>query len=289
MIIVILPGEVIKSKITALTPHPFVLAVYVAVLLLGQIGYCVMLALASKRETKHALIRGVGMSLALANFAMAIWAVCWVMQWFFAASILQCIMLLILLYSNLALYIYHPATSERPLDTAFIHAPVRLFVVLTMLLMFPYCLFVTLDITRDPAATGPWHAWTAFGIVLGTNFFALLVIVTQHDLVWCIAATWVCVSIWSQQPKPTSVYATTVAFTAIHPISLLLTMAYAYYRRRSTRQGDVALSGDNGHPGLYGAHHGEQPAGRAGVAQEGTVVTTNAPGQREDDIARIWA
>lgn len=83
-----------EKNVTALSPHPPVLGAYVAVLFLGQIGYCVLLILASKRETKvctcanllltqitsmkHALIKGVGMSLVAANFVMALWAACWV-------------------------------------------------------------------------------------------------------------------------------------------------------------------------------------------------------------------
>ena len=78
------------------------------------------------------------------------------MQWFRVASILQGVMLLLLAYSVIALYIYHPATSERPLDTAFIHAPIRFFLVLTMSLVFPYCLlFVTYSYVLTVTDTRP--------------------------------------------------------------------------------------------------------------------------------------
>ena len=45
-------GKVIESNVSALSPSPPVLGTYVAALFLGQIGYCVLLLMASKRETK---------------------------------------------------------------------------------------------------------------------------------------------------------------------------------------------------------------------------------------------
>lgn len=44
-------GKVIENNVAALSPSPPVLGAYVAVLFLGQIGYCVLLIMASKRET----------------------------------------------------------------------------------------------------------------------------------------------------------------------------------------------------------------------------------------------
>lgn len=43
-----------------------------------QVGYCVLLVLATKPETKKALVKAVGLSLVLSNFVMAIWAIAWV-------------------------------------------------------------------------------------------------------------------------------------------------------------------------------------------------------------------
>jgi len=68
---------------------------------------------------------------------MAIWAITWVFEWFLAATILQGILLLLLLYSNIVLLIYHKPTSERPFDTMLIHAPLRFFLVLEIAMMFP--------------------------------------------------------------------------------------------------------------------------------------------------------
>ena len=57
-----------------------------------------------------------------------------------------------------------------------------------------------------PQDYSAWHAWTGFGVVLGTNMVGLLVVMLRRDIVWCIAATWVCVSIWAMRPKPAPVY-----------------------------------------------------------------------------------
>ncbi|KAJ3505535.1 hypothetical protein NLJ89_g7364 [Agrocybe chaxingu] len=112
---------------TSITPNSPSIAAYVGFIFLGQIGYCLLLVVASKAETKAALIKGVGMSLVLSNFAMALWAIAWVMQWFLLSTILQGIILLLLLFSNVSLLIYHPPHASRPLDTALIHAPLRFF------------------------------------------------------------------------------------------------------------------------------------------------------------------
>jgi len=278
-------STVMERNVTALSPHPPVLGAYVAVLFLGQIGYCVLLILASKRETKHALIKGIGMSLVAANFVMALWAVCWVLQWFLVASILQGVMLLLLAYSVIVLYIYHTATPARPLDTAFMHAPIRFFLVLTMLLMFPYCLFVALNLTHEPTGPEHWHAWAAFGVVIGTNVLSLLVEVLQRDLVWCVAATWICVSMWMERPKPVRVYATTIAFTAIHPIALLSSIAYAYYVKRSVNQGGVALPRDDAHPGLYGSTRGGDRPAEHTIADPARLSRTTG---LESGVAAVW-
>jgi len=59
---------------------------------------------------------------------------------FLISTILLGILVLLLVYSNVVLIIYHRPTFKRPLDMAFIHAPIRLFLILPLALMFPYSL-----------------------------------------------------------------------------------------------------------------------------------------------------
>ncbi|KAJ7224464.1 hypothetical protein GGX14DRAFT_425757 [Mycena pura] len=279
------PSMRIISKLhpTSISPQPSVIFAYVAVMYLGQIGHCVLLILARKPETKSALIKGVGPSLVFANWLMALWAIAWVFEWFIAATVLAGLLLIFLLYSNTVLLIYHAPTRSRPFDTALIHAPLRFFCVIQFALVLPLTLFIALGLTYTPMYNGTpidynAHRWSGLGVVLGTNLVSLLVIVLRRDIVWCIAATWICISIWSLRPKPQTVYLTTIVFTAIHPLALVAAYVHAYFYARSAvdgpdstanGRGAVALPGDDSeHPGLH---------------RESQVR-----GPREVDVEEVW-
>jgi hypothetical protein len=49
-------------------------------------------------------------------------------------------------------------------------------------------------------------AWPGFAVACGTNVLGLLVILMRRDIVWAVAATWICTSMWSARPKPAPVY-----------------------------------------------------------------------------------
>ncbi|KAK0205376.1 hypothetical protein DFS33DRAFT_1373801 [Desarmillaria ectypa] len=241
---------------------PSAIAAYVIAIFAAQIGYCILLVLAGKPQTKKTLIKGSGFSLVSSNWVMALWAIAWTLKWFLVSTILQGILLLLLLYSNVVLLIYHPPTAKRPFDTMLIHAPMRFFLVLQIGLMFPLSLFVTLGLVQTPTAPGPpidpnAYQWPGFGVVFGTNVLGLLVVVLRRDIVWCVAATWICVSIWSLRPKPAPVYITAILFTAFHPLGLLASMIYSQVYRPSR----ISLPG-NEHPGLHPNRSGEDRAAR---------------------------
>ncbi|KAJ6610466.1 hypothetical protein B0H10DRAFT_2166051 [Mycena sp. CBHHK59/15] len=274
---------------TSISPKPAVISVYVAAMYLGQIGYCVLLVLARKPETKvrmRTLTKGVGLSLVFANWIMALWAVAWVFEWFLVATILQGILLITLLYSNISLLTYHPPTTSRPFDMGLIHAPLRFFFVLQFALMFPLALFVELGLTYKPVYDGTpidyaAHPWPGFGVVFGTNLVSLVVIILRRDIVWCVAATWICISIWSLRPKPQAVFITAIVFTALHPLALIASYIHAYFYSRATvdsnTNGAVALPGDE-HPGLHAA----------GQAPSASPSETQIRGPREVDTEEAW-
>ena len=68
---------------------------------------------------------------------------------FLLSTILLGILLLLLVYSNIALLVYHAPTYSRPFDMALIHAPLRFFMVLPLSLLFPYSLLYVLGRRDD--------------------------------------------------------------------------------------------------------------------------------------------
>ncbi|EIW81671.1 hypothetical protein CONPUDRAFT_122156 [Coniophora puteana RWD-64-598 SS2] len=282
-------GRVTAQHPTSISPNIAVVAIYVLVLYVGQIGYCILLVLARKEDTKKALVKAVGHPLVFANWLMAFWAIAWVMQWFLVSTVLLGILLLMLIYSNLALLVYHPPTKDRPLDTLLIHAPLRFFLVLPLVLMFPNALFVTLGLTYDPAHPEQYsmHPWSGFGVVFGANLIAWLVVLTRRDIVLTVAGTWICAAIWSARPKPVPVYVTVIIFTVLHPLGLFCALVHHHFmsKRRSRQNGDIALPPDaeEGHAPAYASHHQQYEQERAAREQR-----LQSSGAREIDPDQIF-
>jgi len=263
-------GKIAKLYPSAVTPEPKMIGVYVAAIYIGQIGYCVLLVLARKPETKNTLVRGVGLPLVFANWVMAGWAVAWSFQAFLVSTVLLGILLGLLAYANMVLLIYHAPTGERPLDIALIHAPLRAFMVLLLNVLFIYSLFVELGWTWSPGEQQHYgrFQWHGFGVILGVNLLGLIVIVLRRDIVWCVSASWICASIWTLAPKPFPVWITVVAFTGIHPLALVAAALW-HQLRGSGREGAIALPPD------------EAPRNGNGQSQQNQ-------GNREVDAEAIW-
>ncbi|KAF4579510.1 hypothetical protein EYR36_001324 [Pleurotus pulmonarius] len=261
-----------------ISPKAVVIGAYVLLIYAAQIGYCVLLTVARKPETKQAIVKGVGFALILSNWIMAAWAITWIFQFFLASTILLGLLTLLLLYSNLNLLVYHAPTSARPLDIALIHAPMRFFLILPMAIMFEYSLFVYLGYTYTPTAPDiprdyAQYQLAGFLAVFLTNLFSALIIAARRDIVWCIAAVWICVSLWSERPKPAAVYVTALVFTAIHPLALIAGFVY----RRFCRPKRVVLVAED--EALY----------RAARAPDSTGTTNGAQqGPREVDPEELW-
>ncbi|KZP30798.1 hypothetical protein FIBSPDRAFT_777025 [Athelia psychrophila] len=292
-----IPG-VTKSYPTSISPRPALIAIYVIAIYAGQIGYCVLLVLARKAETKRTLTKGVGLSLVLANWVMAGWAIAWVMQAFLTSTILLGVLIVLLLYANMNLLVYHAPTGARPFDIALIHAPLRFFLILPASLLFPYSLFITLGLSYDPAHAGTQydgHAMAGFDVVLGTNLLGLLVIVLRRDIVWAVAATWISISVFSARPKPAPVYITEILFTVLHPLALVCSLIWVWLRRRGS--GRIALRGEEGQRvevpaeadsdgAVSGANGGHANRGVNGKADGNRGRGEEGP--REVDVDGVW-
>ncbi|KAH9988102.1 hypothetical protein BJV74DRAFT_878265 [Russula compacta] len=238
-------GDVTRSYPTSISPLVPAIAAYVFAVYLGQVGYCILLVLARKPETKSTIVKGVGLALVFANWVMAGWAIAWVFEAFLTSTILLGILVLLLLYSNVVLIVYHVPTWSRPLDLAFIHAPVRLFLILPLSLLFPHSLFVALGHAWDPTRPDQMDRkqWEGFVYILTVNIIGLFIIALRDDWVWCLGATWVCVSIWLKKPEPVPIYIIAILFTVLHPITLVVT-ALTKHLSSKRQEGPIRLPPD---------------------------------------------
>ena len=66
------------------------------------------------------------------------------------------------------------------------------------------------DIPRDYAQ----YQLAGFLAVFLSNLFSALIFATRRDIVWCIAAVWICVSLWSERPKPAPVYVSSLPLSS---------------------------------------------------------------------------
>ncbi|GLB39911.1 hypothetical protein LshimejAT787_0704210 [Lyophyllum shimeji] len=283
-------SRVFHRNPTAISPHTESIAVYVIVIFVCQLGYCFLLVLARKQKTKMTLIKACGHPLVLSNWVMALWAIMFVFEWFIAASVFQGILLVLLLYSNIVLLIYHPPSWERPLDIALIHAPLRFFLALPMMILFPYCLLypvVGTPILPEEPGEGPkkysaWHAWLGFAVVMPTNFVAFLVVAIRRDLVFCIAATWLCISLWLERPKPAPVNITVIVFTALHPLAFICSYGYKIYHERTGRRIQLPGHDEALHPESDPRRRRQRQRDSDSTARE--IIAEEEWGDQEDGV-----
>jgi hypothetical protein len=100
---------------------------------------------------------------------------------------------------------------------------------------------VELGYTWEPGKPNQYanHQWAGFGVILLVNLIGLIVIVVRKDIVWCIAAVWIDIAIWSAKPKPSAVFIIAIAFTAIHPIALVF--AATWKKLKGKDEGRIRL------------------------------------------------
>jgi len=103
------------------------------------------------------------------------------------------------------------------------------------------------------------------------NLIGLIVIVVRKDIVWCIAAVWIDIAIWSAKPKPSPVFIIAIAFTAIHPIALIFAATWKKLKKKD--EGQIRLPPDDS----------TESGGRPHRQQEST---TRPP--REVDTEALW-
>lgn len=153
-------------------------------------------------------MHGVGLRLVFIQWLMAINVVAFTLKWFIVSLVCTSLVLALLIWVHITLYLY-PAASTRPLDTAFIHAPLRLLLILTFIQDLPQVLFIVLgwyfNLVKDEYKYDKW-AWQAVAFIVSFNIVGLIEVAWRLDFVWTVGATWILIGQLTQRPKAASVF-----------------------------------------------------------------------------------
>ena len=139
---------------------------------------------------------------------MAFNIVAFTLKWFIVSLVLTSISLALLIWIHISLF-WYPITSTRPLDTAFIHAPLRLLLVVTFLQEFPQVLFIVLgwnfNLVKDEDRYNK-YAWRAVAFIAGFNVVGLVNVGWRLDIVWAVGGMWLLIGQMIQTPKAAQVF-----------------------------------------------------------------------------------
>ena len=134
--------------------------------------------------------------------------VAFTLKWFTTSLILTSLSLALLIWLHISLS-WYPITSARPLDTAFIHAPLRLLLAVTFLQDFPQVLFIVLgwhfNLVKEEEHYNK-YAWQAVAFIVAFNLVGLVNVGWRLDVIWTVGAVWLLIGQMIQTPKAVQVF-----------------------------------------------------------------------------------
>jgi len=269
-------GQINDDYLTIMTPRKVLIGAYWLLLYVLQIGYCIILATVRKQETKDTIIHAVGLRFVLANVCMSLWTLFFSLRYFLVSEIFL-LLALVLVVSIWAMLLVYPSNfTSRPMDTFFIHAPIRMFLVLLLvvdvwqngLLAFRWFKYIGPEPT-SPDRPGKWegehnvHSWIAFGVVMGVGLINAFIVFIGRDVVWALSAIFLYIALVIKGPKPAQVFIPLVLLAVLQLVSLIASALY--YKYKANRAGEIRLRDDEEEgdvtPRRNSAshHHSERP------------------------------
>ena len=97
----------------------------------------------------------------------------------------------------------HPPSIRHPIDYLFLHAPLRLFLVLPLTILLPLSVFLMQGHTWPPGKPSMYdmYQWEGMAVVIASGVLAMLLVAWRHDFIWGAATVWLHWSISSARPK----------------------------------------------------------------------------------------
>lgn len=184
---------------------------------------------------------------------MVIWAVLFVSPFLFSKSIiltsriLQTLkfwipslvalgsLSLLILWINISLF-WYPTSPAHPIDTLFVHVPMRLFMLALLVSALPQNLFIALDWVYSPDHPERDYndrTMEAFTTIIIIHVLGLFWVILKRDLLWAAGAVYTMIALMSKRPKPFMVFAALITFSVLYPLFWLAASTY----HTITRQG----------------------------------------------------
>ncbi|CAE6417267.1 unnamed protein product [Rhizoctonia solani] len=240
-------AEIMDLFPSGLTPKSEMLGFYMTAVYVLLIGFCVLLITARNHETKETLVNGVGLRLVVVNWLMTIWAALWAFQLFIPSTVVLGIVTVLLGWIAFSLFWYTPGGPlTRPLDSFFIHSPLKLWFLVTLTMDFPLSLFIALE-WNYPYTRPDMYArkqWEAFAFIVSMHAVGVIWVFFRQDLTITVGGLWIVLSIMLRRPKAAPVFAALVIFAVLYPLTYISTMAWKRLKRHEQDEGRIALPPD---------------------------------------------
>ncbi|KAF8311926.1 uncharacterized protein EI90DRAFT_2981470 [Cantharellus anzutake] len=235
--------DISNSYPTPLNGSFSLLSTYALMVFVLLIGYCILLMMTKKRETRETAVHGVGIRLVILQWVMAANIVAFTLQWFLVSLVLVSISLAFLIWIQITLYMY-PSHQSRPFDIVFIHAPLKLLLILTFLQTFPQTLFVILGWYRDKNREQDYDAfsWHAVAFIVSFNTAGLVEVALRRDFVWTVAGTLIEIAQLIHKPKASNVRVANLIFVILYPVILIAVILWERFKK--SNEGQIRLSDD---------------------------------------------
>jgi hypothetical protein len=124
---------------------------------------------------------------------------------FIVATVFVALAVLVLIVVNVRLVWWYPASWMHPFDYIFIHAPARLFLLLTLTLLLPLTIFMAIGHDWELPKYDESYPWEGFAAVAASGFLAIIVVVFRRDVVWGLGTMWLLWSVGGLKAKSSQV------------------------------------------------------------------------------------
>lgn len=165
--------------------------IYWIVLYSLQIGTNFLFIASQKDLTKSTLVNVLGYRFIISHILHSIYIVLFILNSFTLSTlVLICQSInLLTIYLQLLHHDYTP-TKSRPLDYLFIHIPIKMWFIISVILNLPHTAFIAFDWLSTPTWRFSLHQYSAFTALLIPIIIGFFIILFLRDHIWMLCHMW---------------------------------------------------------------------------------------------------